>query len=425
MKFTVCIPVLLLLFQIVKCLLPPKFQWKVIEFAWDESAREAALASGAYVPENNMPAGIARWKQKLFITIPRWKKGVPASLNYININGNQSQELNPYPSWEDAFVSNKACCVASNKTVVSAFRVHVDKCDRLWVVDNGVADMSTGVKQIGPPVILIFDLNSDELLHRYEFKDEELRDSSVLTGLDVEMSGKGCGDAFAYIPDMGSNAMIVYSMKQNDAWRVECPFFHFDPLSNVYRVGGVEFYWNDGVSSAVLVPSKRTSGHRDLYFHPTSSTKQFRIATKLLKDKYVPKEYIFSGAEVVGDRGLLSQATAADFDPINNVMFYAQLSRNGVSCWNTEKPLDEENSPLILSDCTVLEFPNDIKVDHEGNLWILSNRQSRFLYESMDHNEVNFRILSAPTSRLIQGTACEKMSTIDRALSFVKRPKSK
>ncbi|CAF4787906.1 unnamed protein product [Pieris macdunnoughi] len=409
--------------QIVRCLLPPSFQWKVIDFSWDESAREAAISTGAYVPENNMPAGIARWKNKLFITIPRWKKGVPASLNYININGNQIQALNPYPSWEDAFVSNKACCVASNKTVVSAFRVQVDKCDRLWVVDNGVADMSSGVKQIAPPALLIFDLNTDKLLHRYEFKDEELRDSSVLTSVEVELVGKNC-DAFAYIPDMGSNALLVFSLSKDDAWRVECPFFHFDPLSNVYRVGGIEFFWNDGVSSAVLSPSKK-SGHRDLYFHPTSSTKQFRISTKFLKDKYVPKEYIFSGAEVVGDRGPLSQATATDFDPLNNVIFYAQLNRNGISCWNTEKPLNEDNVPLILSDCTVLEFPNDLKVDQEGTLWILSNRQSRFLYDSMDNNEVNFRVLSAPTSKLIQGTACEKMSTMDRAFSLMKRPKSK
>lgn len=66
---------LLTSFVIVKGLLPPKFHWKAIEFSWDESAREAAISSGAYVPENNMPAGIARWKNKLFITIPRWKKG--------------------------------------------------------------------------------------------------------------------------------------------------------------------------------------------------------------------------------------------------------------------------------------------------------------------------------------------------------------
>ncbi|XP_038211391.1 L-dopachrome tautomerase yellow-f-like [Zerene cesonia] len=426
MKFmyTVILVIYMLYFNTVTCLLPPKFQWKVIDFAWEASAREAALSTGAYVPENNLPSGIARWKDKLFITIPRWKTGVPASLNYIFVNGNQSQPLNPYPSWEDAFVSNKACCVSSNSTVVSAFRVHVDTCDRLWVVDNGVADMFSNVKQVTPPAIVIFDLNSNTLIHRYELPDDVIRDSSVLTGVVVETIGKGCADSYAYIPDMGSNSLIVYSLKHNDAWRVENHYFHFDPHSSVFRVGRVEFYWSDGVSSAVLAPGKKSSGHRDLYFHPTSSTKQFRMSTKLLRDRYVPKEILFNAAEILGERGPLSQATAADLDPHNNVMFYAQLNKNGVSCWNMERPLTVENVPLILSDCTVLEFPNDLKVDQESNLWVLSNRQSRFLYESIDSREVNFRILTAPTIKLIQGTPCEKMSTIDKALSLI-RPKSK
>ncbi|CAH0713103.1 unnamed protein product, partial [Brenthis ino] len=392
--------ILLLLFVLaihnIEGLLPPRFQWKTIDFAWEARAREAAIASGDYIPKNNMPTGIARWKDKLFITIPRWKKGVPSSLNYIYLNGSQSQHLSPYPSWGDAFVSDKACCIKSNSTVVSTFRVHVDKCDRLWVVDNGVADMTNELKQVTAPAILVFDLNKDTLIHRYVIDDEVLRDSSVLTSIVVDIVGRDCDDSYAYIPDMGSNALIVYSLKQNDAWRVENHYFHFDPHSGVYNVGGVNFYWSDGISSAVLTPSKK-AGFRDLYFHPTSSTKQFRMSTKLLRDKHMPRENIFSGVE---------------------------LSKNGVSCWNLDRPLSHENVPLIISDCTMLEFPNDIKVDQEGNLWILSNRQSRFLYESMDFDQINFRILTAPVDTVIQGTPCEKLSTMKKAFSFIKRPKS-
>ncbi|XP_050682647.1 L-dopachrome tautomerase yellow-f2-like isoform X4 [Leptidea sinapis] len=217
---------------------------------------------------------------------------------------------------------------------------------------------------------------------------------------------------------MGSNALIVYNLEQNDAWRIENQYFHFDPHSSVYNVGGVEFYWNDGISTAVLSPPRK--GHRDIYFHPTSSTKQFRVSSKLLKDKNIPREVLFGAVEVIGDRGPLSQATAADLDLVHNVMFYSQLSRNGISCWNTEKAMTKENVPLILSDCVLLEFPNDVKIDHENNLWILSNRQSRFLYDTLNHSVVNFRILKAPASTLIKGTPCEKMSPIQKAISFIK-----
>lgn len=67
----------------------------------------------------------------------------------------------------------------------------------------------------------------------------------------------GCGSgAYAYITDMGSNAVIVYSMKDDDAWRVQNHYFHFDPHAGVYSVGGIDFYWSDGVSSATLSKPK-------------------------------------------------------------------------------------------------------------------------------------------------------------------------
>lgn len=58
-------------------LVPPKFQWKTIDLAFENDIQRAkAIASKEFIPENNMPTGIARWKSKLFITIPRWKKGM-------------------------------------------------------------------------------------------------------------------------------------------------------------------------------------------------------------------------------------------------------------------------------------------------------------------------------------------------------------
>lgn len=62
--------------------IPPKFQWQIIDFDWvDDKARRAAIVSKSYIPENNMPTGLARWNDKLFITIPRWKKGAYFSIS--------------------------------------------------------------------------------------------------------------------------------------------------------------------------------------------------------------------------------------------------------------------------------------------------------------------------------------------------------
>ncbi|CAK1584869.1 unnamed protein product [Parnassius mnemosyne] len=408
--------------QFSACLLPPQFQWKVIDFAWHGEHKQAALASGAYIPENNMPTGLARWRDKLFITIPRWKRGVPSSLNYVYVNGSQQQPLIPYPSWGDAFISDDACCVSTNSTVVSAFRIHVDKCDRLWVVDNGVTDMYNHVQQIAPPAILIFDLKRHSLKHKHFFSDEVLRDSSVFTNIVVDIVDQDCNNAYAYIADMGSGALMVYDLRNDMTWRIESPLFQHQQNASVYKVGGVEFFWNDGVSSVAL-SQKKSDGHRDLYCHATSSTRLLKISTKLLRNPYVNSGDIQNGIKIVGERGPLSQSTACDYDEGTNVLFYTQLSRNGVGCWNLDRKFTEENTPLLVSDCNVLEFPNDIKVDPEGNVWILSDRQSRFLYDQMNFEQTNFRVLTAKASILISGSRC-RMSPLEKAMNYIKSPKS-
>lgn len=52
--------------------LQPKYQWKEVEYDWPSpQAKEAAIASGRYKPENNLPLGLDVWQNKLFITVPR------------------------------------------------------------------------------------------------------------------------------------------------------------------------------------------------------------------------------------------------------------------------------------------------------------------------------------------------------------------
>lgn len=58
--------------------------WKVLDFAYPTAeARAAAIKSGEYVPENNNPLGMEVWRDKVFVTVPRWKTGVPSSVNYV------------------------------------------------------------------------------------------------------------------------------------------------------------------------------------------------------------------------------------------------------------------------------------------------------------------------------------------------------
>lgn len=63
------------------------YSWKQVEFKFpNRTIRNEYIASGDYIPNNNMPLGLAIWHEKMFVTIPRWKSGVLATLNSFSMS---------------------------------------------------------------------------------------------------------------------------------------------------------------------------------------------------------------------------------------------------------------------------------------------------------------------------------------------------
>lgn len=119
-----------------------RFAWKQVDYTWDSpESRANAIKEKMFIPENNLPLGLVRWRNKLFVSIPKWKAGVASTLNYIDLDGPQDQLLKPYPSFKDNFIPDSAKELPSNTSLVSVFRLFVDPCDRLWMVDTGLADI--------------------------------------------------------------------------------------------------------------------------------------------------------------------------------------------------------------------------------------------------------------------------------------------
>lgn len=144
-----------------------------------------------------------------------WKAGVASSLNYIKIDDSKQQSpiLIPYPSWEtntiesaprqpgvaeragghesaaQATVSDVA--LANNASIISTFRIRVDECDRLWVMDSGLADILGSPKQIAPPALVIFDLKTDQLIKRYAFTSQDSKVGTFFANVVSRLSSTG------------------------------------------------------------------------------------------------------------------------------------------------------------------------------------------------------------------------------------------
>lgn len=393
-----------------------KFKWREVSYAWpSEEAKQEALSSGQYVVHNNLPLGLERWRDKLFITVPRWKSGVAASLTYVNVSDEITPELRPYPSWEENKLPSDhhgssdegTKYLKNNASIISTFRVRADECDRLWVMDTGLADILGDAVQYAPPSLVLFDLYTDKLIRRHYFNSTLLKEDSFFANVIVDTERGDCDNAFAYIPDLGSYAVVVYSFAEDRSWRIKHNFFHFDPLAGDYNIGGVNFQWTDGVFG-MAVGKRLNDGTRPVYFHAFSSTKEFIVSNAVLKNEsYAQSPQAYYDYKLLGDRGPNSQSSAEFYDVETGVIFYTQVNKDGIGCWNTRMALNTDTQGLVDSDSDALVFPNDLKVDNEGMLWVLSDRLPMFIFTSLDEEQYNYRILVGETREMIKGTPCD------------------
>lgn len=64
---------------------------------------------------------------------------------------------------------------------------------------------------------------------------------SFITGLasiTIDMQDGDCSNAFAYVPDLNTNGIIVYSLREDDSWRLTHNYMHFNPLASNLNIAG-------------------------------------------------------------------------------------------------------------------------------------------------------------------------------------------
>lgn len=224
----------------------------------------------------------------------------------------------------------------------------------------------------------------------------------------IDTPKNDCENSFAYIADSGAFGIIVYSFRENRSWKIHHNFFHIDPMSGLFKVSDVSFTWSDGVFGMAL-HNLQIDSSRDVYFHSLSGTKEFVVSNVILKNESfaLSTDAVYEKFRIVGDRGEKGHSTSEVFDKKHNVMFFTQVARNGIGCWNLNSPLNTSTAVLVDSDPVSLIMPIDITLDREGYVWVVSNRMPHFLYDIMDFSDYNYRILVGKASDLIKGTVCD------------------
>ncbi|XP_030751650.1 protein yellow-like [Sitophilus oryzae] len=378
------------------------YRWKVLDFAYPSAyARSRAISNKQYIPENNLPLGIEVYKNRIFISMPKWKPGVPVTLAQLpRVPKEESPLLVPYPNWE--WHSERTCDV-----ITSVFRMQADNCGRLWVLDSGKISITTEeAKQHCPPKLLIFDLETDELLDKYVFPDSFIKEDGLYSNIILDMRNDNCDDIYAYMSDVWRFGLVTFRLLDHHAWRVTDHLFFPDPLASYYKLHHLEFEWTDGLFGLALSPLDKYHDDRLLYFHPMSSYREFLVKTSYLRNETHHDKDVF---QVLGQsRGPSSHISSSVMDD-NGIMYHLLVTRDSIGCWDSRKPYRRENLGIIAKSSKTLVFPNDIRLDQEKkqSMWIITNRLPYYLIEGLNTEMINFRVLSAYADESIKGTICD------------------
>lgn len=245
------------------------FQWNIMDFVYPSpNQRAQAISNGQFIPENVVPLGIAVNNDRVFVTTPRWNLGIPASLSVIQLPAfDQSPALIPYPDWNAHTSTTNPDC----SRLLSVYRLAIDECNRLWIIDSGIINAITNLQQLCPPKIVAYDLRTNTQVVNYQFPADQVLQGSLHTNIVVDVRNGECNRAFVYVMDVWQNGLVVFDMAQGTSWRTKNHFYNSDPFASDYTYRNVNFQWTDGVFGGALSPLNKPAGDRVLYYHPMSS----------------------------------------------------------------------------------------------------------------------------------------------------------
>lgn len=317
--------------------------------------------------------------------------------------------LKPYPNW----AAHQTLNPNDVPDIVSPFHIKIDRCGRLWAIDTGIEGavdilQEKEPKRLADPRILIYNLTSDNLIRTYKLPDAA-QSTSIFSNIVVDDSDEDCENAFAFVSTAGANKpkLIVYSLKSNDSWTVEHNFFHLEPLAGNFSVLGVDYQTSDSLYGLALT-AKKKNGCPDLYFHALTSYREFKVSTKILRNKDLfgkiqGQGIYYKDFQEVGSRATNEQAGASVYEKSQNIILYTLPNKNEVACWKTTNK-DNYGVDGVFSSPG---YPVDVKVDDKQQVWILSNNLHQFLKgELSPQNTANFYVHYGKIDELIKNTRC-------------------
>lgn len=374
-------------------------QWAELEFEFpSRNEMMKALEKRYYVPGKSVALDVdvhhmMGKPSRIFVTIPRFDEGRPMTLSTVNNEG----KLVAYPdySWHDNQGSN---CDG----LTSVYRVAIDECQRLWVMDSG----KIGDNQVCPPKLLAFDLKTNQVIYQHIVDKSSYITASLFINVVVDIRSQShgdCSDTFVYVADVSAYGILVVDVLRNKSWRLTHRLFYPYPNRGTFTIDNESFDLMDGVFGMALSPY-RPGNERYLYFHALAATTENVISTNILRnDSYAEHPELGINDIYTYPKERTSQSAAEAMDR-NGIMYFGHMNPPKIMCWNTATEYAPHNHKDIANDKETLQFASGVKIvtnaQNLQELWVLTSSFQRVMTGTLSSNRTNFRILAENLSSL-------------------------
>ena len=186
------------------------YKWIGVDYDWPNATMKTQyIDQGLYNRTNNALNGIKLFNGRVYLTIPRLKSGVAASLAVIKDDGTPSPPLSPYPNWD---MHRFGDCGALQ--LVQSMEIDPNT-GYMWILDT--AFVPIGGVQVAikcPAKLVVWDIVRDIEVMRYSFPVE-----TVGVGLfylnDLVLDYVNGNVAYVYMSDTLGKKLVAYDVAQN------------------------------------------------------------------------------------------------------------------------------------------------------------------------------------------------------------------
>ncbi|XP_069111229.1 protein yellow-like [Argopecten irradians] len=359
-------------------------RFTMVDYDWpSEFAREDAIESGEYIPNNNIIVGTKTYGDEVYVTVPRWRLGVPSTLNRVVVK-NGSSVLQAFPSWEMQTIGD---CRALQ--YVQSMEIDPNT-GWMWIIDTGrinfLSTDCTATENICPAKIVVYDINKMEEVIRYEFPNEVVsRKKNFLNDIVIQYSNNE--PRFAYISDTLGFKLVVYDRVQNQSHYYSHSSMLPEPGNGNITISGETFEVTSGINGIAMSPDMQF-----LYYTPMSGFAMYQIPTNVISQ---PGADFAGSIRKIGTRP--SQTSSLTYSK-NNFLYFSSLAENSIYRWNIEydktfqgldtfDKVEMRTLTNVMSSDRCMSYVDVLNFDNDGYLWFSVNKLHKFHLDSMNFSD--------------------------------------